>query len=124
MDFLDKLESHADRTLVMGDDEMCIRDRYKSYFPSTIHSIDDILRLARLKRSDIDFSKQPTTPPPEIHYPAPKAKAKLRDDSTRPLRVLYVDTTQFFSTDDNSESVSYTHLDVYKRQVNGHASPS
>lgn len=87
--------------------EVCTEDellfKYKSYFPSTIHSIDDILRLARLKRSDIDFSKQPTTPPPEIHYPAPKAKAKLRDDSTRPLRVLYVDTTQFFSTDDNSE---------------------
>ncbi len=87
--------------------EVCTEDellfKYKSYFPSTIHSIDDILRLARLKRSDIDFSKQPPSTPPNITYPAPREKAKLRAENIRPLRVLYVDTTQFFSTDDKSE---------------------
>lgn len=87
--------------------EVCTEDeilfKYKSYFPSTINSIDDILRLARLKREEIDFSKQPTNTPPEIQYPAPRPKARMRAEDKRPLRILYVDSTQFFSTDDKSE---------------------
>lgn len=87
--------------------EVCTEDeilfKYKSYFPSTINSIDDILRLARIKREEIDFSKQPTNTPPEIQYPAPRPKSKMKAVDARALRILYIDSSQFFSTDDKSE---------------------
>lgn len=77
--------------------------KYKSYFPSQVNSLDDILRLARLKREDIDFSKQPKEEGDNIRYPQPKPKQRLRDPDTRPLKILYVDATQFFTSDERSE---------------------
>lgn len=77
--------------------------KYQSYFPSKITSIDDILRLARIKREEIDFSKQPSEVGTGIAYPEPKVKQKIRDDNVRPLRFLFIDASQFFSSDERSE---------------------
>lgn len=77
--------------------------KYKSYFPSQVNSLDDILRLARLKREDIDFSKQPVEQGTNIQYPAPREKQKVRPAGTAPLKILYIDATQHFTRDDRSE---------------------
>lgn len=77
--------------------------KYKSYFPSQIDSIDDILRLARLKKDEIDFGKQPKEEGYEIRYPQPREKKAVEAKDSRPLRILYIDASQFFSSDEKSE---------------------
>jgi radical SAM superfamily enzyme YgiQ (UPF0313 family) len=96
------------RTVLQNQLEICTEEeilfKYQSYFPSQINSIDDILRLARLKRSDFDFTKQPKEVGTNIDYPtSPKTKNKTRKQENRPLRILYIDATQFFSADERSE---------------------
>lgn len=87
--------------------EVCTEEeilfKYQSYFPSQINSIDDILKLARLKRSDFNFNNQPESVGNSIKYPPPKEKKKLRKFCERPLRLLYIDASQFFSTDEHAE---------------------
>lgn len=87
--------------------EVCTADelifKYKTYFPSQINSIDDILRLARIKPGELDFSRQPQEVTTEIRYPAPRERKPMRADGDRPLRVLYLDASQFFSTEEKSE---------------------
>lgn len=77
--------------------------KYKSYFPSQVNSMDDILRLARIKREDIDFSRQPKEEGADIQYPVAKQKKKLRKEGSVPLRILLLDVTQHFTKDDHSE---------------------
>ena len=77
--------------------------KYQSYFPSQIHSLDDILKLARLKRGDIDISKQPKEVGGDIQYPSPRKLEKIRSKEVPPLKILYIDATQFFTDDDRSE---------------------
>lgn len=77
--------------------------KYKSYFPSQVNSMDDILRLARIKREDIDFSRQPKEEGADIQYPVAKQKKKLRKEGCVPLKILLLDVTQHFTKDDHSE---------------------
>lgn len=95
------------RFVLQNQLEVCTEDeilfKYQSYFPSSIHTLDDILKLAGLKRTDIDFSKQPKSEGDLINYPPPKAKTRLLAAGARPLRVLYIDASQFFSTDEHAE---------------------
>lgn len=77
--------------------------KYKSYFPSQINTLDDILRLARMTRADIDISRQPVEEGTQIDYPAPRPKKSLRPSGKAPLRILYIDATQHFTQDDHSE---------------------
>ena len=77
--------------------------KYQSYFPSRINSLDDILKLARLKREDIDITKQPEEVGKNINYPSPKKKQKIRPEGAAPLKILYIDATQFFTSDENTE---------------------
>lgn len=77
--------------------------KYKSYFPSQVNSMDDILRLARIKREDIDFSRQPKEEGADIQYPVAKQKKKLRKEGSVPLRILLLDVTQHSTKDDHSE---------------------
>ena len=95
------------RTVLQNQLEVCTEEeilfKYQSYFPSQINSLDDILRLTRLARKDFDFSKQPQEIGGNISYPAPKEKQNFRKEGVRPLRLLYIDATQFFSADEHAE---------------------
>lgn len=98
----DRLQSVLKKQL-----ELCTEDeimfKYKSYFPSQVNSLDDILRLARMKREDIDWSKQPQEVGNNIQFPAPREKKKVRAEGAKPLKILYIDATQHFTSEDRSE---------------------
>jgi hypothetical protein len=67
--------------------------KYKSIFPTKIDTLDDILRLAKLERDDVDLSKKHESESIKINYPKPK---HVSDEDA--LRVLLIDATQYFST--------------------------
>ena len=73
--------------------------KYRTIFPTQIDSMDDILKLGRLKRSDIDFSKMPIEEPCTIYYPQPKVKKKLRRKDERTYKILFLDISQHFTAD-------------------------
>ena len=77
--------------LVMNEEEL--KFKYQSIFPSQIRTIDDILRLARLERSEIDFSRMKKMEVPHIHYPE-----KVKKISTDAYRILFIDASQFFDS--------------------------
>ncbi|MBO6179406.1 MAG: radical SAM protein [Selenomonadaceae bacterium] len=52
---------------VMNEEEL--KFKYQTIFPTRINTIDDILRLAKLKREDMDFSKMPKMDDFKIKYP-------------------------------------------------------
>ena len=96
------------RTVLQHQLEVCSENeilfKYKSYFPTQVETIDDILALARLKRTDLDFSRQPQEEGGDIRYPTgERTKKALRLPDERPLRLLYLDATQFFSSDERAE---------------------
>lgn len=86
---------------VCNEDELLYK--YKTIFPTHINSLDDILRLARLKRSDIDFSNMPAEQENMIDYPAPKPLKKMRKEGVSPLKILLIDASQFFTKDVTNE---------------------
>jgi radical SAM superfamily enzyme YgiQ (UPF0313 family) len=67
--------------------------KYKSIFPTKINTLDDILKLAKLKREDIDIPEKHDYQSIKINYPKPK---HVSDKDA--LRVLLIDATQYFST--------------------------
>lgn len=77
--------------------------KYKSYFPSQVNNLDDILRLARLKREDINIKKAPIEVGTDIKYPAPRPKKKVLEEGKAPLKILYIDATQHFTSEDQAE---------------------
>ncbi len=81
---------------VMNEDEL--KFKYQTIFPTRIQTIDDILRLARMKREDIDFSRMPKEQKNIIAYPK-------RMDMPAPdaYRILFIDASQFFSSNQNVE---------------------
>jgi len=75
--------------------------KYQSYFPSQINTMDDILRLAKIDRSEIDFSVQPSPNPSRIDYETMQGTPVEKKPDA--LNVLFIDATQFYSKDDNAE---------------------
>jgi len=75
--------------------------KYQSYFPSQINTMDDILRLAKIDRSEIDFSVQPSPNPSRIDYETMQGTPIAKKPDA--LNVLFIDATQFYSKDDNAE---------------------
>ncbi len=86
--------------------EVCTEDelifKYQSYFPSQINSFDDIFKLARLDRSEVDFSNQPDHSPVPIQYPD-LVPYRSKSENSSALRFLFIDATQFYSTDERAE---------------------
>lgn len=76
---------------VMTEEEL--KFKYQTIFPTRIKTIDDVLRLARVKREDIDFSLMPKTSDVSIEYPKRAEKSSLLGD----YRILFIDASQFFS---------------------------
>jgi hypothetical protein len=74
-------------------DEEDLIFKYKSIFPSKINTIDDILRLAKLKREDIDVPIKHDGKLPKINY---LHKKHVSDEDA--LRFLLVDASQYFSS--------------------------
>ncbi len=74
-------------------DEEELLFKYKSIFPSRINTIDDILRLAKLKREDIDIPIKHDSDFSEINYPHIK---NVSDEDA--LHVLLIDASQYFSS--------------------------
>ena len=74
-------------------DEEELLFKYKSIFPSKINMLDDILRLAKLKREDIDISIKHDRELSKINYPHIK---HISDEDA--LHVLLIDASQYFSS--------------------------
>ena len=72
--------------------------KYKSIFPSRISTLDDILRLAKLKREDVDNPINHGSEFSKINYPLMKHESV--EDA---LRVLLIDASQYFSSSDLAE---------------------
>ena len=81
---------------VMNEEELIYK--YRTIFPTHIDTLDDILRLARLKREAIDISKMPKAEIPQIDYPR-RTEIPAQDA----CRILFVDASYFFSADRESE---------------------
>ena len=81
---------------VMNEEELIYK--YRTIFPTHVETLDDILRLARLKRESIDVSKMPKAEVPHIHYPRRTEKA-----AKGACRILFVDASYFFSADRMNE---------------------
>ena len=81
---------------VMNEEELIYK--YRTIFPTHIDTLDDILRLARLKREAIDISKMPKAEIPQIDYPR-RTEIQAQDA----CRILFVDASYFFSADRESE---------------------
>ena len=81
---------------VMNEEELIYK--YRTIFPTHVETLDDILRLARLKRESIDVSKMPKAEVPHIHYPKRTEKA-----AKGACRILFVDASYFFSADRMNE---------------------
>ncbi len=79
-------------------DEEELMYKYRTVFPTRINTLDDILKLARLTRDDVDLSKMKEEEPCTIRYPQPKEKKKLRKEGDS-YKLLFLDITQFFSKD-------------------------
>ena len=81
---------------VMNEDEL--KFKYQTIFPTQVKDIDDILKLARLKRESIDFSSMPKLEVPEIKYP-------IREKNSNPdaYRILFIDASQFFRKESSIE---------------------
>lgn len=81
---------------VINEDEL--KFKYQTIFPTKIKTIDDILKLAKLSRDEIDFSKMPKTTSFNIDYPVRKPKT-----SPDAYRILFIDASQIFSKDTTVE---------------------
>ena len=80
----------------MNEEELIYK--YRTIFPTHIDTLDDILRLARLKREAIDISKMPKAEIPQIDYPR-----RMEIPAQDACRILFVDASYFFSADRESE---------------------
>lgn len=82
--------------------EVCSEDelmyKYRTIFPTRINTLDDVLKLGKLTRDDIDFSKMKKEEQCTICYPEPREKKKLLKEGSS-YKVLFLDITQFFSED-------------------------
>jgi radical SAM superfamily enzyme YgiQ (UPF0313 family) len=62
--------------------EVCSEDelmyKYRTIFPTKINTLDDILKLGRLKREEINFENMKPEMKCEICYPKPKQKKHMR----------------------------------------------
>lgn len=87
--------------------EVCSEDelmyKYRTIFPTQINTLDDILRLGRLTREDIDFSKMKKEETCTIRYPKPKERKKIRQEGGA-YKILFLDVSQYF-TDDTSVEI-------------------
>lgn len=87
--------------------EVCSEDelmyKYRTIFPTQIDTMDDILKLGRLKREDINCSRLKEEEPNTIHYPQPKAKKKLRKKGEQAYKILFLDISQYFTADKTVE---------------------
>ena len=81
---------------VMNEEELIYK--YRTIFPTHIETLDDILRLAKIKREEIDISKMPKADVPHIVYPKRTQKA-----AEGALRILFLDASHFFSADRSNE---------------------
>ena len=80
----------------MNEEELIYK--YRTIFPTHIETLDDILRLAKIKREEIDISKMPKVDVPHITYPKRTQKA-----AEGALRILFLDASHFFSADRTNE---------------------
>lgn len=83
-----------------SEDEL--KQKYSSYFPSKIKTVDDLLKIARIKRSELRDHK----PFRESDYEIPELKEKLREqfppiqvDRKDAFRLLLIDLSAYFSDD-------------------------
>ena len=64
--------------------EVCTEDelmyKYRTVFPTRINTLDDILKLGRLTKDDINWGKMKAEEPCTIRYPQLKEKKKLRKE--------------------------------------------
>jgi radical SAM superfamily enzyme YgiQ (UPF0313 family) len=106
---------------VCNEDEL--KFKYQTIFPNKIETIDDILRLARLKRSELDFENMKPKAKCSIKYPKRAAGGSG-------YRVLFLDASKFFSKDETVEINAVepplgfmsilTYLNkLYKGKING-----
>lgn len=77
--------------------------KYRTIFPTQINTLDDILRLGRLKREDICMEKMKKEAECTINYPEKKVKKHLRLTEEKPLKILFLDISQFFTKDETVE---------------------
>ena len=80
--------------------EVCTEDelmyKYRTVFPTRINTLDDILKLGRLTKDDINWGKMKAEEPCTIRYPQLKEKKKLRKEGDS-YKILFLDISQFFS---------------------------
>jgi hypothetical protein len=77
--------------------------KYRTIFPTQINTMDDILRLGRLKREEIHFEKMKPEMPCTIQYPKPKERKHLRKEGEPIYKILFIDASQYFSKDETVE---------------------
>lgn len=83
---------------VMNEQELIYK--YKTIFPTQINTLDDILRICRLRREDIDFSKMKKQELCKIIYPTqPKEKKKIIENENECIKILFLDVSHFFTKD-------------------------
>lgn len=83
-----------------SEDEL--KQRYSSYFPSKIKTVDDLLKIGRIKRPELREYK----PFSESDYLVPDLKEKIEEEfppvqvtAENPLRLLLIDLSAYFSDD-------------------------
>lgn len=77
--------------------------KYKTYFPTKIDTLDDVLKLGRLSREDINFSVMKQETECKIQYPKAKPLKRMRREKEPCLKILFLDASQFFSSEETIE---------------------
>ena len=74
-----------------------LKFKYQTIFPTQIKTINDILKLGRLKRKDIHFENMQPEAICEINYP------ELKIAPEHGYKILFIDASQFFKKDEMME---------------------
>ncbi len=110
-----------------------LNQKYNSYFPRQVNNIDDLLRIARIKKSEIGDIKcvdENTLKVPEINSKFIKQFPK-KEKSKNALKILLINMSGYFSDDTDSQErvlmepplgllalLSYLNRE-YKDNING-----
>ena len=77
---------------------------YKTMFATHINTMDDILKLGRLTRNDIDFSRMKKEERCDIRYPMPRERKKMLESGRgQSYKILFLDISKYFSKDESAE---------------------
>jgi radical SAM superfamily enzyme YgiQ (UPF0313 family) len=82
-----------------------LNQKYNSYFPRKVQNIDDLLKIARIKKSELGEFKcvdEKVIRVPEINTKFEKHFSKVRKDKNA-LRILLINMSGYFSEDTDSQ---------------------